>query len=88
MAYYYLIVHYHQNVNKNTLDKHLHCLEIIFEKLKTFNRHHCFGENVNSVADAMRNIIIYGNIMFYSGVLLLLFMDLYHRGQWRQVLPL
>lgn len=37
-------------------------VKIIFEKLKTYNRHHCFGENVNSVTDAMKNIIIYGNI--------------------------
>ena len=54
-----------KNIEKHLFNKnspYFKSVKIIFEKLKTFNRHHCFGENVNSVADAMRNIIIYGNI--------------------------
>ena len=46
--------------NKNS--PYYRSVKIIFDKLKTFNRHQCFGENVNSVTDAMKNIIIYGNI--------------------------
>ena len=37
-------------------------VKIIFNKLKTFNNHHCFGNNAKTVFDAMRNIMIFGSI--------------------------
>ena len=35
--------------------------KILFKKLKTFNKHHCFGENTNNVLDAAKNTILYGS---------------------------
>ena len=35
--------------------------EILFKKLKTFNKHHCFGENINTPIEAAKNTILYGS---------------------------
>ena len=35
--------------------------EILFKKLKTFNKHHCFGENINTPLEAAKNTILYGS---------------------------
>ena len=40
---------------------YLKSVEIIFKKLKTFNRHQCFGENIKNVEQAIRNTVIYGS---------------------------
>ena len=36
-------------------------IDIIFNKLKRFNKHGCFGENVNTTIEAANNVLIYGN---------------------------
>tara|TARA_B100001540_G_C15767467_1_gene624668 strand:- start:178 stop:1218 length:1041 start_codon:yes stop_codon:yes gene_type:complete len=35
--------------------------DIIFNKLKTFNKHSCFGEGVENVLDAAKSIILFGD---------------------------
>ena len=40
---------------------YLKVVDIIFKKLKTFNKHGCFGENVNNSIDALKNITLYGS---------------------------
>ena len=39
---------------------YLKVVEILFKKLKTFNKHNCFGENVTNAQEALENIIVYG----------------------------
>ena len=51
-----------KNLIFNKKSPYYKSVKIIFNKLKTFNNHHCFGNNAKTVFDAMRNIIIYGNI--------------------------
>ena len=46
--------------NKNS--PYYKSVKIIFDKLKTFNKHDCFGNNVETVFDAMKNIMLFGNI--------------------------
>ena len=46
--------------NKNS--PYYKSVKIIFNKLKTFNKHQCFGNNVETVIDAMKNIMIFGDI--------------------------
>lgn len=46
--------------NKNS--PYFKSVEIIYKKLKTFNRHQCFGENINNVTDAINNVVLYGNV--------------------------
>ena len=61
----FIFVSEDKNIERYLFDKnspYFKSVKIIFDKLKTFNRHQCFGENVNSVTDAMKSIIIYGNI--------------------------
>ena len=61
----FIFVSEDKNIEKHLFNKnspYFKSVKIIFDKLKTFNRHQCFGENVNSVTDAMKSIIIYGNI--------------------------
>ena len=36
-------------------------VSIIFDKLKTFNKHSCFGEKVENSMDALKNVILYGS---------------------------
>ena len=45
--------------NKNS--PYYKSVKIIFNKLKTFNNHQCFGNNIKTVFDAMKNIMIFGN---------------------------
>ena len=40
---------------------YLKVVEILFKKLKTFNKHNCFGENVTNAQEALENIIVYGS---------------------------
>ena len=36
-------------------------INTIFNKLKTFDKHTCFGKNVNNTYDAAKSILLYGN---------------------------
>ena len=40
---------------------YLKVVDIIFKKLKTFNKHGCFGENILNSIDALKNIALYGS---------------------------
>ena len=35
---------------------------VIFQKLKKYNKHYIFGNNVTNVKEALKNIVISGNI--------------------------
>jgi len=53
-----------KNIEKYLFDKkspYFKSVEIIYNKLKTFNKHQCFGNNVNNVLDAIDNVVLYGN---------------------------
>ena len=53
-----------KNIEKFLFDKnspYFKSVEIIYKKLKTFNRHQCFGENINNVTDAINNVD-FGNV--------------------------
>ncbi len=39
----------------------LNVVDILYKKLKTFNKHNCFGENISNSKDALENITIYGS---------------------------
>ncbi len=40
---------------------YLKVVDVIYKKLKTFNKHQCFGESVKSSLEALKKICIYGN---------------------------
>ena len=40
---------------------YLKVVDIIFNKLKTFNKHYCFGDNVSNSKDALKSIAFYGD---------------------------
>jgi len=40
---------------------HFYVVKTIFEKLKAFNRHKCFGKNVNTPEEAAKSTVLYGN---------------------------
>jgi len=40
---------------------YLKVVEVIYKKLKTFNKHHCFGEGLSNPKEALKSICIYGN---------------------------
>ena len=40
---------------------YLHVVDTIYKKLKTFNKHSCFGDNVKSPAEALKKIAFYGS---------------------------
>ena len=40
---------------------HYKVVDTIFTKLKTFNKHECFGENINNSMDALKNTVLYGS---------------------------
>jgi hypothetical protein len=53
-----------KNIESYLIDKkspYLNVIETIFKKLKMFNRHDCFGANINTPEDATRNVVLYGN---------------------------
>ena len=39
---------------------YMQAIQTLFKKLKTFNKHHCFGEGVNDHKVAAKNILLYG----------------------------
>ena len=40
---------------------HYKVVHTIFTKLKTFNKHNCFGENIDNSMDALKQTVLYGN---------------------------
>ena len=36
-------------------------IDVIFNKLKKYNKHNCFGENINSTKEAAENIMMFGD---------------------------
>lgn len=50
-----------ENYLINKKSPHFYVVKTIFEKLKAFNKHGCFGKNVNTPEDAARNTVLYGN---------------------------
>jgi alkanesulfonate monooxygenase SsuD/methylene tetrahydromethanopterin reductase-like flavin-dependent oxidoreductase (luciferase family) len=40
---------------------YLNVVDILYRKLKTFNKHDCFGENISNSREALENIAIYGS---------------------------
>ena len=40
---------------------YLNVVDILYKKLKTFNKHNCFGENISNSREALENITIYGS---------------------------
>jgi hypothetical protein len=40
---------------------YMRVIETIFNKLKTFDKHSCFGENINNTEDAAKSILFYGD---------------------------
>ncbi len=60
----YIFVCEDKNIEKLLFNKespYYKSIKIIYNKLKTFNNHQCFGNNVKTVFDAMKNIMIFGN---------------------------
>ena len=47
-------------LNKNS--PYYRTVDTIFNKLKKINRHQCFGENINTTPEAIKNVVLYGNI--------------------------
>ncbi len=68
----FIFISDNKDIKKYLFDKkspYYKSVEIIFKKLKTFNRHQCFGENVNSVTEAMKNIILFGSSKYIKNYL-------------------
>lgn len=60
----FIFVSEKKNIEKYLFSKnspYYKSIEIIYKKLKTYNKHQCFGNNVNNVVDAINNTVLFGN---------------------------